>query len=85
MDILREANWSSEGTFQAFYHHKEDSSCSAVLRVSVLASAATFLHIYRAFQNVQLAQDINCLHAIQDYTRKVKLKYQHIHPPHPTV
>ena len=40
MDTLKAADWSSEGTFQAFYHRKEDSSSRTAFGVSVLASAA---------------------------------------------
>jgi len=40
-NILKAADWSSEGTFQTFYHRKEDSSFRATFGVSVLASVAT--------------------------------------------
>jgi len=40
-DILKAADWSSEGTFQTFYHRGESSSSRATFRVSVLASATT--------------------------------------------
>jgi len=45
-DILKAADWFSEGTFQTFYHRKEDSSSRTAFGVSVLASAATSnLHV----------------------------------------
>ena len=45
-DILKAADWSSEGTFQTFYHRKESSSARTNFGVSVLASAATSnLHV----------------------------------------
>jgi len=45
-DILRAADWSSERTFQTFYHCKEDSSSRMAFGVSVLASAAiSNLHV----------------------------------------
>jgi len=45
-DILKAVDWSSEGTFQTFYHHKEGSSLSRTFGALVLASAATLnLHV----------------------------------------
>jgi len=45
-DILKAADWSSEGIFQTFYHRGESSSSSATFGVSVLASAAiSNLHV----------------------------------------
>ena len=34
--------------------------------------------------NLRMAQGTKCLHAISNYMRKVKLKYQHV-PPYPTL
>jgi len=39
-DILKAADWSSEGTFQTFYHRSKDSD-REVFGQSVLASAAS--------------------------------------------
>jgi len=45
-DILKAADWSSEGTFQTFYHCGESSSSRVTCGVSILASAVTSnLHI----------------------------------------
>ena len=43
-DILKAADWSSEGTFQTFYHRNKDSR--ETFGVSVLVSAASSnLHV----------------------------------------
>jgi len=52
-DILKAADWSSEGTFQTFYHCKESSSSRANYGASVQASAAASnLHVDIETENV---------------------------------
>ena len=80
LDILNAADWSSETTFQQFYHRDmQDRSIFG----SVVLSSANYMLIWKQSlpkYNLRMAQGTKCLHAIRNYMRKVKLKYQHVPP-----
>ena len=44
-DILKVADWSSEGTFQKFYHHDKDTT-SAFGAAVLSSAAASNLHVH---------------------------------------
>ena len=73
-DILQAADWSSDSLVIYW------QSCHLLRR-------QTYMLIWKRSLpkcNFRMAQSIQCLHAIRNYMRKVKLKYQHSHPSLPT-
>ena len=83
--ILEAADWSSEGTFQKFYHRSLDGDDKAKFGKSILSSQAIHVDMNRSLLkcNLRMAQGTKCLHAIWNYMRKVKMKYQHVPPTTP--
>ena len=89
-DILQAADWSSESTFQKYYHHPilgQKTNLSLGGQSCHLLRCQTYMLIWKRSLlkcNFRMAQGTQCLDAIRNYTRKVKLKYQHSHPSLPT-
>ena len=68
-DMLKAADWSSEGVFQKFYYRPTHS---LAFGSSVLAkSTSTKSHVDKVMQWPP---------AMRNYMRKVRLKYQHVPP-----
>ena len=86
-DILQATDWSSVNTFQKFYLHSTQKLRNHLsFGKEVLVSVRTSnLHVDMETEpskcNFQMGQGTQCLHAIRNYMRKVKLKYQHSFPP----
>ena len=81
MDILNAADWSTEATFQQFTIGKCRTSPLLGLLSFHLAPLQTYMLIWKRSLpkcNLQMAQGTRYLHAIGNYMKKVKLKYQHV-------
>ena len=76
-DILNAADWSTETTFQQFYHQAiQDISHHLELLSGRRLVLQTYMLIWRRSLpkcNLQMAQGTQCLHAIGNYMRKVNL------------
>ena len=88
--ILEVADWSSEGTFQQFYHRKVEKEWMTELVLVQGCCHPTMLQTIHVDMkrslpkcNLRMAQGTKWLHAIRNYMRKVKLKYQHVPPSTP--
>ena len=79
-DIPKAAEWSAKTTFLQFNHqNKQDSFWAAVLSSAGTSNVHVDMETAPSQKfNLRMAQDTQCLHAIGNYTRKVKLKYQNI-------
>ena len=78
-DILSVVYWSAKTTFQHFYHWQQLWGCRCHLLV-----LQTYMLIWKRSLlkcDLQMTLGTQCLHAIGNYTRKVKSKHQHILPP----
>ena len=79
-DILNAADWS---LFSSFTIEKlETNQCLEYLSCCLLILHTYMLIWKRSLLkcNLQMAQGTKCLHDICNDLRKVKLKYQHVHP-----
>ena len=83
MDILNAADWSAEATFQQFCHREMQDMTILGPQFFHLPPLQTYMLIWKQSLpkcNLRMAQGTECLHAIGNCTRKVKLKYQHVPP-----
>jgi len=88
-DILKAADWSSEGTSRPSTTMERAPVPELPLEYQfwLLQPLQTYMLIWKQSLpkcNLRMAQGTQCLHVMQNYMRKVKLKYQHVHPTLPT-
>ena len=82
-DILKAADWSAKGVFQKFYYRPKHS---VAYGASVLAASTSKSHVDMETEPSEIIminkwhRSCNGRHAIRNYMRKGKLKYQHVPP-----
>ena len=79
-DILKAADWSSQGVFQKFYYKPMYSLAfgSSVLAKSTSTKSHVDMETKPSKYNFRMAQVMQWPPAIRNYMRKVRLKYQHV-------